>query len=106
MHALVWLPQQMRQACADLAHTVLLPLPVTVQLIMFSYELQRRLRLQGAPVDVFAVHPGGWFAQLQHEHATDAMEPPHKHPAEPRISNDARPYLKAVARHQLFQARL
>lgn len=28
------------------------------QIIMFSYELQRRLRLQGAPVDVFAVHPG------------------------------------------------
>lgn len=29
-----------------------------LQLIMFSFELQRRLRLQGAPVDVFAVHPG------------------------------------------------
>ena len=28
------------------------------QLLMFSYELQRRLRLKGAPVDVFAVHPG------------------------------------------------
>jgi len=25
---------------------------------MFTFELQRRLRLQGAPVDCFAVHPG------------------------------------------------
>lgn len=30
-----------------------------LQLLMFSYELQRRIRLQGAPMDVFAVHPGG-----------------------------------------------
>lgn len=29
-----------------------------LQLIMFTFELQRRLRLQGAPVDCFAVHPG------------------------------------------------
>jgi len=27
-------------------------------LLLFTYELQRRLRLAGAPVEAFAVHPG------------------------------------------------
>jgi len=35
-----------------------------LMLLLFTYELQRRLRLAGAPVEAFPVHPGHTEWQL------------------------------------------
>lgn len=39
-----------------------------LSLLLFTFELQRRLRLTGAQVEAFAVHPGGLLSVLLSTH--------------------------------------